>query len=313
VTSTSRVPRYLAARLLPAAVFLAICILAVFLIPSTGAQAENNEPAGPPIEGPSLYLAGIEGYSGPDADDDASVLVDPPLENEPDVPDADLVPSVFDEAPSAVIADPLDGDDVTAGEELEPTVYALDDFAVKKVELFVDGESVGSITEAPYVFSWTPSGADGTSTTLTAEVTDSSGNTTLAEPVTLTVLNESGPSDPEGPDIVTLTSSVNRGSLSIRRGAVKAVKLTVTNAGGTDTGPVAVCMTGPVAKVNVNVNPNHGCRTIDLVPAGGAVKVSFKVKVKSKAKGSGFQVKFASEAPGLSGKSVAKTKVKIKK
>ena len=139
------------------------------------AQATGNwwGPGGPPIEGPSLLGDGIEGISGPDEEEAASVLTDPVLGAEPDVPGPGPVP---DDAPSAALVDPGEGAEARPGEPLVARVLASDDFGVASVALSVDGEPLDARIHSPYEFAWAPSAAQaGETVTLEATVTDSAG------------------------------------------------------------------------------------------------------------------------------------------
>jgi hypothetical protein len=93
-----------------------------------------------------------------------------------------------DAPPTASIADPLDGDRVRVGSELDPVVVAGDDFGVKSVTLLANGAPVATDRVRPYEFAYTPTRADGP-LTLTAVVTDEAGQTTSAS-IHLTVFND---------------------------------------------------------------------------------------------------------------------------
>ena len=144
------------------------------------AQATGNYwgPNGPPVEGPSLPAFEIEGVSGDDTEGADSVLTDPALDSEPDVP-AGAPGPVADDSPQGAIVDPADGAVVALDAAVHPVVAAADDFAVGSVGLAVEGEALETLADAPYEFSWTPEPSQaGETVTLEATVTDSSGQTT---------------------------------------------------------------------------------------------------------------------------------------
>lgn len=143
------------------------------------ADADGNYwgPNGPPTEGPSQPAFDIEGVSGNDSTGDDSVIVDPVLDDEPDVPEG-APADVPDEAPTGLIADPADGTEIEFDGSLAPVVFATDDFAVKSVALTADGTPLSTDSTAPYEFEFTPTEAQyGTTVTLEATITDSSGQT----------------------------------------------------------------------------------------------------------------------------------------
>ena len=90
--------------------------------------------------------------------------------------------------PVAVISYPLSGQIVSG--TVTFTVLAQDDYGVDGVEFYIDGESVGSDSSDPYDFEWDTTPLENDSQhTLSAEVTDESGNYTLVQPILVTVLN----------------------------------------------------------------------------------------------------------------------------
>jgi hypothetical protein len=96
-------------------------------------------------------------------------------------PPATAVPgATADAAPAAAFAEPSGGQ-VVAGEPVEPTVRASDDFGVRSVTVTRDGAHHGAAWSAPYAFgSWTPGFEEiGTTHTFTATVVDSAGQQTV--------------------------------------------------------------------------------------------------------------------------------------
>jgi len=132
--------------------------------------------ANTPVEGPSQPDNGIEGVSENDANAADSVIATSPLTAAPALP-TDYTPA-GDAAPTGAIVDPGDADEFEADEVISPVVRAVDDYGISSVSLSAGEELVGTLTEGPYEFEWTPGSAlAGTTVTLTATITDSSGQT----------------------------------------------------------------------------------------------------------------------------------------
>lgn len=95
--------------------------------------------------------------------------------------------------PIAVISNPLSGQEVSG--IVGFTVMAQDDMGIAAVEFFIDGSSVAventSVdSTSTYSYNWDTSSLDNNSQhTLSAQVTDTSNNTTLAQPILVTVEN----------------------------------------------------------------------------------------------------------------------------
>ncbi|MEJ2645619.1 MAG: S8 family serine peptidase [Gammaproteobacteria bacterium] len=116
-------------------------------------------------------------------------------------------------APTASITSP--GGGATVSGTVTVDVNATDNTGVTKVELYVDGQLVGTDLSAPYTFSWDTTGhADG-SATLTAYAYDAAGNKGSAAPVAVTVSNNttSTVSDTQPPTVV-ITSPANGSQVS---------------------------------------------------------------------------------------------------
>ncbi|WP_300404645.1 Ig-like domain-containing protein [uncultured Nocardioides sp.] len=146
---------------------------------------------GSPVEGgPADPSAGTEAVSGRDSENDPTVIVSRRASTPPTgVPVREG--RIADEAPYAELIDPVDGSEVAVGETVLPLVRGLDDVGVRSVTLVVDGQGVGDATSAPYAFAWAP-GPElaGKEVTLTAIVTDSAGQATASESMTLRVTEE---------------------------------------------------------------------------------------------------------------------------
>ena len=90
--------------------------------------------------------------------------------------------------PVAVISYPLSGQTVSG--TVMFTVLAEDNYGVDDVEFYIDGESVGTDSSDPYDYEWdTTPLENGSQHTLSAAVTDESGNYTLVQPILVTVSN----------------------------------------------------------------------------------------------------------------------------
>ncbi len=71
---------------------------------------------------------------------------------------------------------------------VEVIVEAQDDHAVTRVDFYVDGDSVTSVTKAPYIFNWdTNPIADNGQHTLYFKAIDAAGNQSINTPITFTV------------------------------------------------------------------------------------------------------------------------------
>ena len=90
--------------------------------------------------------------------------------------------------PVAVISYPLSGQTVSG--TVMFTVLAEDNYGVDDVEFYIDGESVGTDSSDPYDYEWdTTPLENGSQHTLSAAVTDESGNYTLVQPILVIVSN----------------------------------------------------------------------------------------------------------------------------
>ena len=90
--------------------------------------------------------------------------------------------------PIAVISNPLSGQEVSG--TVEFTVMAQDNIGIATVEFFIDGTSVDVDSTSTYSYNWDTSSLDNNSQhTLSTQVTDTSNNTTLAQPILVTVTN----------------------------------------------------------------------------------------------------------------------------
>ncbi|HEX2393178.1 MAG TPA: Ig-like domain-containing protein [Solirubrobacterales bacterium] len=133
---------------------------------------------GTPVAGSATTVGppDVEGVSGNDGAANPSVQFEPVLGTAPALPPVPALPP--DASPLGGIVNPANGEAVEAGVPLEPVVLAEDDYGVRTVSLTANGAPVGTRTEAPYGFTWTPTASEiGTSVQLEATIADSSGQT----------------------------------------------------------------------------------------------------------------------------------------
>ncbi|WP_209021960.1 Ig-like domain-containing protein [Nocardioides sp. 503] len=166
--------------------------------------------------GPADPSAGTEAVSGPDTTSAATVTTPGRLSTPPgSVPTT--AGEVTDEEAVASLVDPLGGSQVKVGETVFPLVRAADDFAVRSAALLVDGEQVAVADTAPYSFTWTPGTADaGKEITFTTVVTDSSGQETTSEGLTIEVATKEVP--PVRPTLAlgAVTKDKKKGTATVR-------------------------------------------------------------------------------------------------
>ena len=181
---------------------------------------------GSPVEGgPADPSAGTEAVSGRDSEDDSTVIVSRRASTPPTgVPTT--VGATADAAPAVALVDPIDGLEVEVGETVAPLARAFDDHAVTSVALVVDGEVVETTGSAPYAFTWMAAEEHaGSTVTLTAVATDSSGRTTTSAPLTLSVSEE--PIEPTlTVDDVVIKAKLGTASIKVSVNTAGTVSLT---------------------------------------------------------------------------------------
>lgn len=91
------------------------------------------------------------------------------------------------QAPAVALARPVAGATVFERQTLALEALATDDYAVTEVAFFVDGQPVGTATNAPYVLLWDVPAGTGVRV-VTARATDVAGNTTTSAPVSVTIV-----------------------------------------------------------------------------------------------------------------------------
>ncbi|WP_346386279.1 Ig-like domain-containing protein [Nocardioides sp.] len=235
--------------------------------------------------GPADPSAGLEAISGPDTTSAATVTT-PQRASTPPATVPTTVGVVADEAPTAALIDPEDGSQVQVGETVFPLVRGLDDFAVKSATLVVDGQPVQVATTAPYTFSWTP-GTEyaGKDVTFQAIVTDSSGQETDSDPLTVSVAEEP----------ITPTLGLGKVVKNTKSGTA-TLSVTVNTAG-------TVALTG--AKVVTATGTPDGATTVQIpVRANAAYRKILNRKGK-------LTVKFKVTFEATSGGTVVKTKTLV--
>ncbi|GAA4729007.1 hypothetical protein GCM10023350_10260 [Nocardioides endophyticus] len=169
--------------------------------------------AAPVANGPADPSTGVEAISGNDSNGAASITL-PSRSSTPVAGVPTTVGVVADDVPTAALIDPGTGTEIGVGRTVYPLVRGSDDFAVKSATLLVDGSPVDVATQAPYQFGWTPSSAyDGKTVSFQAVVTDSSGQTTTSEALTVKV-TATPTTPPVEPPVTTPTS------LTLKLGAV---------------------------------------------------------------------------------------------
>jgi len=88
------------------------------------------------------------------------------------------------QAPTVSIASPAAG---TVSGIVNASVNASDNVGVTRVELLVNGASIGSDTTSPYAFAWDSSALAGNNASLVARAYDAAGNVATSNPVTVSV------------------------------------------------------------------------------------------------------------------------------
>ena len=86
----------------------------------------------------------------------------------------DAVPAIDTEAPTATIAEPLDGATVTGIVPVD--VDATDNMGLSRAELWINDTVVAIDTSMPFAFAWDSTGVPNGMTNLTAHVFDAAGN-----------------------------------------------------------------------------------------------------------------------------------------
>jgi len=135
-------------------------------------------------------------------------------------------------APTVAITSPSAGLSFSLGNNVLIAAAAADsDGTVASVQFFANGLSIGSVSSAPYSFSWKPSGAG--TFALTAVATDNAGNSTTGAAVSVTVTASAAP-------LVSITNPATGATF----GVGTTVPLNATATGGN----------GPISQVQFFVN-----------------------------------------------------------
>jgi hypothetical protein len=134
-------------------------------------------------------------------------------------------------APTITLTSPSAGSYALGNQVLIAASAADSDGSIANVQFFANGLSIGTVTTAPFNFSWRPTVAG--TYRLTAIATDNVGNSTTSAPVTITVTAAGAPS-------ATITNPV-AGSAFLTG---NTIPITATTSGGN----------GPIAQVQFFVN-----------------------------------------------------------
>ena len=95
--------------------------------------------------------------------------------------------------PTVAMTSPGDGASVSGTVTLQASAAAGGSAAVTSVQFLLDGQPLGNpVTSAPYTLTWTVGSTPLGNHTLSARVTDSSGNVATATPITVTVVSGGG-------------------------------------------------------------------------------------------------------------------------
>lgn len=100
-----------------------------------------------------------------------------------------------EEAPTVSIASPDDEDQFEPGDKIEVEVDAKDNEGVAKVELMLDGKSVGELEKAPY--KWTLEDVEAGTHTLLAKAKDEAGNEGESKEIEFEVQEKDPDPDPD--------------------------------------------------------------------------------------------------------------------
>jgi hypothetical protein len=168
---------------------------------------------------------------------------------------------------------------LAVGQTVRPVVLGRDDFAVRSATLLVDGKPVDSARTAPYVFRWTPEAVSaGKTVTLSAVVTDSSGQTTTSGEVALKVSTQPAPPVPGTPPVAP-TLKVDKVLKKPAKGR-STVYATVNTAGRLSIGGSKVATSAVRARrastIKITLKPTKAQRKI--LKKKGALTVTFVLR-----------------------------------
>jgi hypothetical protein len=176
-----------------------------------------------------------------------------------------------DNPPSVALTDPADGA-IVAGNDVLTAATASDDNGVTEVEFFVDGNSIGVDTNAPYSVSWdSTSVADGAHN-ISATATDSS-NQTSSDSVMVTVDNVPDPTTHAGD--LDASTTIGRGgkwnatvTILVHDSAENPVAGATVNGswsnGASGSGSCVTDGSGQCSVTNNNINRNSGSATLTV-------------------------------------------------
>jgi subtilisin family serine protease len=194
-------------------------------------------------------------------------------------------PQVDTTAPVVSIVSPVAGSTLTGVSDV--TVNAVDNTAVSKVELYVDGKMYASTTVSPYIFSLDTSPLSNSNHTISAKAYDTANNIGVSGTITVAIKNVTAIPEDDILPTVSITSPID--------GAIISKKATINVSASDNIG---------VAKVEIYIN-NKLYATLTSFP----YTKNWNVGGKNVPKGENIITAYAYDAAG----NVATTSIKVTK
>ena len=166
-----------------------------------------------------------------------------------------------DEAPVVSIASPSAGSTVSG--LVDVSVSATDNLGVSRVELYAVNQLVGTVSTAPYAFTWDSTQVDDGEATLLAYAYDEAGNRGQSTVARVAVANDSGP-DTVAPQ-VSIASPVDGASVSGHQ------TLSASASDDTEVAEVRIYLDGALKSVGT---PSVSCSWNAKKAGSGAHRVS---------------------------------------
>jgi hypothetical protein len=142
--------------------------------------------------------------------------------------------------PTVTMTAPANGSTVS-GASVAVSATASDNVAVRDVQFFLDGNTLGSsITQAPFSITWDSTSVVNGSHTLSARATDTAGNTATSNSVTVTASN----APPVGAIVDSTVAKDGRGPVSVSVTTAAAGELLLAFVGSDGVGAQAVTVSG---------------------------------------------------------------------
>jgi hypothetical protein len=117
--------------------------------------------------------------------------------------------------PAVAMTNPANGSSVSGTVAVQASAAAPGSNTVTAVQFLLDGQPLGSpVTTSPYTLDWTVGSTPLGSHTLSARVTDSSGDVATATPITVTVVSGGGGGGDTTPPTVSITNPTQSESVS---------------------------------------------------------------------------------------------------